>query len=81
MQQSIREKRVYKQNIQNLTEQLRQAHINCTSEIPRMAKSATYPNPEKFNDDKTKLKAFLTQLNLQLQRNIDHFTRERQNTE
>ena len=46
-----------------------------------MAKLATHPNPEKFNGDKTKLEAFLAQLNLKLQRNIDHFPRERQNTE
>ena len=46
-----------------------------------MAKSATYSNPEKFNGDKTKLEAFFAQLNLKLQRNIDHFTREGQNTE
>ena len=58
-QQSIGEKRVYEQNIQNLTEQLRQANVNGTLGIPRVAKSATYPNPEKFNGDKTKLEAFL----------------------
>ena len=81
VQQSIREKRVYKLNIQNLTEQLRQVHVNGTLGIPRMAKSATHPDPKKFNGDKTKLEAFLAQLNLKLQRNIDHFTRERQNTE
>ena len=46
-----------------------------------MAKSATHPDSEKFNGDKTKLEAFLAQLNLKLQRNIDHFTREEQNTE
>ena len=80
-QQSIGEKRVYEQNIQNLTEQLRQAHVNGTLGILRVAKSATHPDPEKFNGDKTKLEAFLAQLNLKLQRNIDHFTRERQNTE
>ena len=81
MQQNIGEKRIYEQNIQNLTEQLRQAHVNGTLGIPCMAKSATYPDPEKFNSDKTKLEAFLAQLNLKLQRNIDHFTREGQNTE
>ena len=46
-----------------------------------MAKSATHPDPEKFNGDKIKLEAFLAQLNLKLQRNIDYFTREGQNTE
>ena len=64
-----------------MTEQLRQAHVNGTLEIPRVAKSATHPDPEKFNGDKTKLKTFLAQLNLKLQRNIDHFTRKGQNTE
>ena len=79
-QQSIGEKRVYKQNIQNLTEQLRQAYVNGILGISCVAKWATHPNPEKFNGDKTKLEAFLAQLNLKLQRNIDHFTREGQNT-
>lgn len=46
-----------------------------------MAKSPTHPNPEKFNGEKTKLETFFAQLNLKLQRNIDHFTRERQVTE
>ena len=46
-----------------------------------MAKLATHLNPEKFNGDKTKLKAFLTQLNLKLQQNIDYFTRKGQNME
>ena len=46
-----------------------------------MAKSTTHPDFEKFNSDKTKLKAFFAQLNLKLQRNIDYFTREGQNTE
>ena len=77
VQQNIGEKRIYEQNIQNLTEQLRQAHVNGPLGISRMAKSATHPDPEKFNSDKTKLEAFLAQLNLKLQRNIDHFTRER----
>ena len=58
MQQNIGEKHIYKQNIQNLTKQLRQAHINNTLKIPRVAKSATYPNCKKFNNDKTKLEAF-----------------------
>ena len=46
-----------------------------------MAKSATHPDPEKFNGDKTKLEVFLAQLNLKLQSNIDYFTREEQNME
>ena len=49
--------------------------------MPCMAKSATHPNLKMFNDDKTKLEVFFIQLNLKLQRNIDYFTRERQNTE
>ena len=31
-----------------------------------MAKSATQPDPEKFNGDKTKLEAFFAQLYLKL---------------
>ena len=46
-----------------------------------MAKSATHPNPKKFNNDKRKLEAFFAQLNLKLQCNIDHFTSKKQNTE
>ena len=64
-----------------MTEQLCQAHINGTLEIPRVVKSATHPNPKKFNGDKTKLEVFFAQLNLKLQRNIDHFTKEGQNME
>ena len=47
-------------------EQLRQVHINGSLKIPCMAKLATHSNLEKFNGDKTKLEAFLAQLNLQL---------------
>ena len=49
--------------------------------MSRVTKSAIHPNREKFNGDKTKLKAYLAQLNLKLQRNIDHFTRKPQNME
>lgn len=81
VQQGIGEKHIYKRNIQNLIEQLCQIHVNDTLEVPRVAKSATHPDSEKFNGDKTKLETFFTQLNLKLQRNIDHFTREGQDTE
>ena len=64
-----------------MIEQLRQAHVNGLLEISCMAKSATYSDLEKFNGGITKLGAFFAQLNLKLQRNIDHFTREKQNTE
>ena len=80
-QQNIGEKRVYEQNIQNLTKQLCQAHVNGTLGIPRVAKSAIHHNSKRFNGDKTKLEAFLVQLNLKLQRNIDYFIRKGQNTE
>ncbi len=67
VQQNIGEKHIYEQNIQNLTEQLRQAHVgNGTLGTPRMAKSATHRNPEMFDGNKTKLEAFLAQLNLKL---------------
>ena len=49
--------------------------------MPRVAKSATHPKLKKFKGDKTKLKAFLAQLNLKLQRNIDYLTRKEENTE
>ena len=43
--------------------------------------STNHPNPDKFNGDKTKLEAFVTQLRIKLQRNADHFTRPAQDTE
>lgn len=70
---------MYKQNIQNLTEQFYQAHINSPLEISYMVKLATHPNLKKFNDDKIKLKRFFVQLNLKLQCNIDYFIKEKQN--
>ena len=81
VQQNIEEKHIYKQKIQNLMEQFHQAYVNGPLAIYCMAKSATHPNPEKFNSDKTKLEVFLAQLNLKLKCNIDHFTRTKQNTE
>ena len=63
-----------------MTEQLRQVYVNDTLGIPYVAKSATHLDPKKFNGDKTKLEAFLAQLNLKLQHNIDYFIRKRRNT-
>ena len=62
--------------MQNLTEQFWQAYVNGISKISCMDKLTIHPNPKKFNGDKTKLEAFLPQLNLKLQHNIDFFTRE-----
>ena len=81
VQQSIGEKCIYEENIQNLTEHFHQAHVNGILGISCVVKSATHPNPKKFNGDKTKPEAFFAQFNLKLQHNIDHFTKERQNTE
>ena len=66
VQQSIRKKRIYKQNIDTLTEQLYWAHVNDILKISYVAKLAAHPNLAKFNNDKTKLKTFFTQLNLKL---------------
>ena len=42
--------------------------------------SPNHPDPKKFNDDKTKLEAFITQLCIKLQQNADHYKRLGQNT-
>ena len=78
---NIEKKRIYEQNIQNLTKQLCQVHVNSSLRISRIAKSVTQTNLEKFNGDKIKLKTFFAQLNLKLQHNINHFSREEQNTD
>lgn len=71
---------MYEQNIQNLTKQFCQVLVNDFFRISHVVKLATQPNTEKFNSDKTKLKAFFTQLNLKLHCNIDYFTTEKQIT-
>lgn len=81
MQQSIEKKRIYKRNIQNLIVQLCQASVNSILGISHVAKSATHPNPEKFNGYNSKLDKFFAWLNLKPQHNIDYFTRECQDTE
>ena len=39
-----------------------------------------HPDPDKFSGDKTKLKAFITQLRIKLQQNADHYSCLGQNT-
>lgn len=61
-----------------MIEKLYQAHINGSLTIHCIAKFATHLNPEKFNDDRTKLEVFFAQLNLKLQCSINHFIKEKQ---
>ena len=86
--QSLGAQQVYQQQAQDhaeqlrqAQEQLRQAQFTESSLTPRTFRSPKHPDPEKFNGDKTKLEAFLTNLHLKLQRNEDHFTQEGQDTE
>ena len=79
--QSLGAQQVYRQQVQDLTEQLRLAQFTESSSTPRTFRSPKHPDPEKFNGDKTKLEAFLTNLHLKLQRNEDHFVQEGQDTE
>ena len=61
----------------SLTEQLRlmQQSPATTSFTPTSRPSPNHPDPDKFNGDKTKLEAFITQLQIKLQRNADHYIR------
>ena len=78
---------VYKDQIAELTEQLQLAqllnsNLVTTSVVPVQARpSPNHPDPDKFNGDKTKLEAFVTQLCIKLQQNAHHFICPGQNTE
>ena len=86
LNQAFRAYTVYKDWIAELTEQLQLAQVlnlNLAAPVaPIQARpSPNHSDPDKFNRDKTKLEAFVTQLCIKLQRNADYFVRPRQNTE
>lgn len=62
-----------KESVKELTEKLRLAESSGT----RSTKSATHPDPNKFNDDRVKLDLFITRFYLKLIRNADHYERAR----
>ena len=67
----------------SLTEQLRlMQQQNSLSVTPSQTSrpSPNQPDLEKFNGDKTKLEAFITQLRIKFQRNADHYICLGQNT-
>ena len=75
---------VYKDQNAKLTRQLQLAqssNSNLVAPVPQARPSPNHPNPDKFNGDKTKLEAFITQLRIKLQQNADYFMRPGQNTE
>ena len=61
-----------------LTRQLQLAqlsNLNLAVTPVQARPSPNHPDPDKFNEDKTKLEAFVTQLRIKLQQNADHFVR------
>ena len=77
---------VYKDQNAKLTRQLQLAQLLnlnlAAAPVPQQARpSSNHPDLDKFNGDKTKLEAFVTQLRIKLQWNADHFVRPGQNTE
>ena len=65
---------------QSLTKQLRLMQSHPTTALTSKS-SPNYLDPDKFNGDKTKLEAFVTQLRIKLQQNANYFVRPGQNTE
>lgn len=87
LQQSLGAQQVDKQNIQNLTEQLRLSRVNISSTFgsfdassvaSRAIQPATHPDLDKFNENKAKLDQFVAHLNLKFLRKADHFVNEHQ---
>ena len=81
LQQSAGAQRMLENQVRDLTDRLILSQSNGSSSVPRITKSPNHPDPDKFDGDKAKLEAFLAQLNIKLQRNLDHFVREGQDTE
>ena len=86
LSQAIGAHNLYKNQNAKLTRQLQLAqslNLNLAALVaPVQARpSPNHPDPDKFNGDKTKLEAFVTQLCIKLQKNTDHFVCPGQNTE
>ena len=84
LNQAQRAHNLYKDQNAELTRQLQLAQLsnsNLVAPVPQARPSPNHPDPDKFNGDKTKLEAFVTQLHIKLQQNADHFVRLGQNTE
>ena len=85
MNQALGAHTVYKDQNAELTSQLQLAQSSnsnlAAAPVPQQARpSPSHPDPDKFNGDKTKLEAFVTQLRIKLQQNADHFVHPGQNT-
>ncbi|MCJ1427889.1 hypothetical protein MMC29_005795 [Sticta canariensis] len=70
---------VYKDQIAELTEQLRIATSNPAA-TSHTKLSSKHPDPEKFSGDCDKLDAWIIQINTKMSRNADHFVFAGQNT-
>ena len=85
LNQALGAQTVYKNQNAKLTRQLQLAQsLNLNLAVPvafvQARPSPNHPDPDKFNGDKTKLEAFVTQLRIKLQQNADHFICPGQNT-
>ena len=82
LNQAIGAHNFYKDQNAKLTRQFQLAQSSNSNLVaPVQARpSPNYPDLDKFNGDKTKLEAFITQLRIKLQWNADHFVRPGQNT-
>ena len=84
LNQALKAHKVYKNQNAELSRQLQLAqssNLNLSVAPVQARPSPNHPNPDKFNGDKTKLEAFVTQLCIKLQQNADYFVRSKQNTE
>ena len=85
LNQALGGQTVYKNQVAELTRQLAQSNLNLAAAsvapVLQARPSLNHSDPDKFNGDKTKLEAFVTQLRIKLQQNTNHFVRPGQNTE
>ena len=84
LNQALRAHNLCKNQNTELTKQLQLAQLSNSilTVAPVQARpSPNHPDSDKFNGDKTKLEAFVTQLRIKLQQNADYFIRSGQNTE
>ena len=84
LNQALGAHNLYKDQNTELTRQLQLAqslNSNLVTPVPQARPSPNHPDLDKFNGDKTKLEAFVTQLRIKLQQNADYLVRSGQNTE